>query len=92
MLILAFLLLPNIASKASNGAAYSAGNAVTNALAQVAKLTLRLLALALAVLTDAFLSQAFCANKTAKGFFGSTDSLVPVASGSVRRVLRDSSG
>ena len=83
MLILMLLLLLNVARKARNGAAHGAGNAITNALAQVGKLTLRLLALALAVLADAFLSQALCANKAADSLFGSADGLVPVACSAV---------
>lgn len=86
MLLLRLGLLRRIPRQASNRTSNGASNTILNTLAQVRQLALCLLRLALLVLLDAFLTQAFGAYEPANGFLCSSDVLVPGPGGAVVRV------
>lgn len=71
------LLLGLVASKTSESAADSTADTVADALAQVADLTLSLLALAFGVLLLASLAHTLKSQRAPEGLLSSADSLVP---------------
>lgn len=87
MLPLRLILLRLVPRQPRNSTAKRTANAVLNALAEIAQLTLSLLALALLVLLDALLLQAVGAEQVAERLLARADRLVPAAGGAVRVVL-----
>lgn len=79
MLQLPLLLLRLIARQPSKSTTNSTSNTVANALAEIADLALRLLALAVGVLLLTSFAQALKTKSTADGFFAGADGLVPRA-------------
>lgn len=77
VLCLSLDLLVAVASQTSNNPTNRAGDAVRDALAQVAELTLSFLGLALLILVDSLLLEALCANEVANHLLSRADSLVP---------------
>jgi hypothetical protein len=89
MLQLPLLLLRLVASQTSKSATNSPTNTITNALSQIAQLTLRLLAFALGILLLAGLAHPLEPESASEGLFAGADGLVPRAGGAVGVVLRD---
>jgi hypothetical protein len=87
MLIGILLLSGPITGKPCNGAANSTSNAVSDATAQVAKLSLCLLSLASGVLLAALALEVLTANQVANRFLATADGLVPGALATVTRVF-----
>lgn len=92
MLQLPALLLRLITSKTRESASNSTANAIADALAQVADLTLSFLALSFGVLLLASLAQTLEAQRAAESFLSSADGLVPGAGAAVGVVLCDALG
>ena len=83
------LLLGLIASKTSERSANSTANTIADALAQVADLTLGLLALSFGVLLFASLAHALESQSATESLFSSADGLVPGTGTTVGIVLGD---
>lgn len=79
MLQLPLLLLRLITSQTRKSTTNSASDTVANALAKIADLALRLLALAVGVLLLASFAQALEPQRAADGLFAGADGLVPRA-------------
>jgi hypothetical protein len=77
VLLLRFCLLRLVTRQTSDSTTNRSSNTILNALAEIADLALSFLGLALLVLLDALLLQALSAHEASKGFFCSTDVLVP---------------
>lgn len=83
MLQLPLLLLRLITRQTRDRTAHRPANTVTNPLAQIAQLALRLLALAVGILLLARLAQTLEAQRAAHGFLAGADGLVPRARAAV---------
>jgi hypothetical protein len=89
MLQLPLLLLRLIARQTRKRATNSPANTITHTLAQIAQLTLSLLAFALGILLLASFAHTLESESAAEGLFAGADGLVPRAGGAVGVVFRD---